>query len=226
VKKYIVAIAAIAAMAPATAHAGADYKIDNKGPSVSLGGILEGDGGGQSIEILGQEIEGLTSQGSARHKFEGDSSEDTFKEELRVKTSDLDDPQEGAPVFYFSLSSILGNVFNGGNQNVALQSQSGLLGILGEPLPVGEVHGDTAEMRYKYEGAVAPGNKELPLSHCGDIILGLPVHNDINFLNLLLASVSEDGDVATAFGGSLQGSGLFGNPDECRFTQQRAPAAL
>jgi hypothetical protein len=201
VKKYVLAIAAIAAIAPAgTAYAGADYKIDNHGPSVSLGGLLEGDGsGGGPIEILGQEIDGLQSQGSARHKFETDTTQQaaTFKEELKIKTSGLENVEDGDPVVYFSLSEILGNFLGGGNQNLGI----GL--PFGRELPLGEIDGDKAELDYKYVGEQQ--QQPLPLSHCGDIILGLPLSGQgLNLGNLLISSVSEDGDVATALGGSIE----------------------
>jgi hypothetical protein len=217
VKKYILAIAAIAALAPASsAYAGAEYKIDNTGPSVSLGGLLGGDGSsGGPIEIFGQEIEGLQSQGSARHRFEADTlPQDNvvtaraaqnadaagFKEELRVKTSGLENVKDGDPVFYFSLSEILEGFVGGGIGALSTSS-------LGEPLPPGEIDGDTAELRYKYEGAGQTGVQPLQISHCGDIILGLPINREgVNLTNLLISSVSADGDVATAFGGSLQGA--------------------
>jgi hypothetical protein len=208
VKKYIVAIAALAVMAPAsTAYAGADYKVDNRGPSVSVGGLLGGGGeSGDAIQIFGQEIEGLQSQGSARHRYESDTTAQTvtYKEELRVKTSGVEGAQDGEPVGYIALSEIIDNGLD-----------------LRGALPLGEINGDTAELDYKYEGAVAETDS-LQIGHCGDWILGVPLGDGLGLPNILVSSVAPDGDAGTGLvAGFLTGLlGANGRPlENCELPQ-------
>jgi hypothetical protein len=213
VKKYIVAIAALAVMAPAsTAYAAADYKVDNLGTSVSVGGLLGGGSSGDAIQIFGQEIEGLQSQGSARHRYESDTTAETvtYREELRVKTSGVEGAQDGEPVGYIALSEIIDDGLN-----------------LQGALPLGEINGDTAELDYKYEGAVAETDS-LQIGHCGDWILGVPLGDGLSLPNILVSSVAPDGDAGTGLvAGFITGLlGANGRPlPNCELPQQ-GPVAL
>lgn len=169
-KKLIIAMAAAAAMVPATASAqGQIEEVDNFGPSTSLGHVLSGENSGSPIEIGGEQIDGLTASGSAKHRL--DVTSDGWREELEIKNSKLNEGGPGGFV-YLALSSF-------------------------RSVGAAEQDGDKAELRYRAEN-----ERPLPLNPCGEIVLGLG-NNDI-----VLATLSSDGDPLSALGGLIQCSGL------------------
>jgi hypothetical protein len=173
VKKMILAMAAVAALVPASsAMAASSGELQLSGPSVTIVNLLTGGtSGGGPITFAGQQIDGIQAQGAARYRerdTDGDGKID--ENELKVTANDVNaDPN----------ADVLSILFDrGGPGFVANNSLQG--------------------NQYKLEGkGKAADNTLLPdLSSCGSFVVAIPLPP---LSDIVLASLTQGGDPAELF---------------------------
>jgi len=172
VKKMILALAAVAALVPASSAMAAD-DLRLEGPSVTLVNALTGGtSGGGPITFAGQQIDGLQSNGAARYRgrdTDGNGSLDD--NQLRVSANDVNATPDATVV-----------------------------GILIDTAPgAGVVGADTTQLNgnaLQYEVKTQDGDNVPALSNCGSVVLAVPL-NPIS--DIVAASLTLGGDPADLF---------------------------
>jgi hypothetical protein len=147
VRKYILALAAVAALVPASSAMAAD-ELRLSGPSATLVNLLTGGtSGGGPIVFGGQQINGLQANGAARYREKNAGTE----REIRVSANDVNSG-DGAPVFSFLVDTTPA-------------------GVGFEILDTTNLNGTS----YKLDSKTVDGGTVPNLGQCGSVVVGLPL---------------------------------------------------
>jgi opacity protein-like surface antigen len=172
VKKMILALAVVAALAPAASASAADT-LRMSGPSVTLANLFGNSGGG--ITFNGQQIQGVQPAGSARYReddADGNGKIDNGeRNELKLTAADVNAPA----------GSLVGGI---------------LIDLGAKGFPV--VGADIAQLNgqsLQYEVKSQDGDSVPDLTSCGSVILAIPFAG----LDLVAASLTPNGDLAELF---------------------------
>jgi len=174
VKKMILALAAVAALVPASSAMAAD-DLRLEGPSVTLVNALTGGtSGGGPITFAGQQIDGLQSNGAARYRGRDSDGNGTLDDnQLRVSANDVNATPDATVV-----------------------------GILIDTAPGGGIFADATQLNgnaLQYEIKSQDGDNVPALSNCGSVVLAVPL-NPIS--DIIAASLTLNGDPAELFPGN------------------------
>src|SRR4051794_578713 len=166
----ILALAAVAALVPASSAMAAD-DLRLEGPSLTLVNALTGGtSGGGPITFNGQQIDGLQANGAARYRGrDSDGNGSLDQNEIRLSTNNVNASPD---------ATVIGLLFDTGN---------------------GQVYGDADQLNgtsLQYERRTQDGDTVPALTNCGSVILAIPL---LPTSDVIAATLTLGGDPADLF---------------------------